>query len=184
LGENRRARVTLPERESHRHGSADVEFPFPLQTETTYRPELSAQYVLFTFDGKCYGPSLDIEKAFVASFEGKARRPDLKRFRSPGSKHLSGYVEFWLRFISVPQSHLGVFISTSAQRCATSGMCSHDGISHRESITATGVLRPDWWLDHQLRCASDSQQAAAARGSGPRCNPRCPWARTAKRLAR
>src|SRR4029077_18943103 len=47
LGENRRARVTLPERGSHRHRSADVEFLFSLQTEATDRPELSAQYVVY-----------------------------------------------------------------------------------------------------------------------------------------
>src|ERR1700736_3342386 len=43
LGENPRARVTLPEGWSHRHGSADVEFLLPLQAEATDRPELSAQ---------------------------------------------------------------------------------------------------------------------------------------------
>ena len=42
-----RARVTLPEGGSHRHGGADVEFLFPLQAEATDRPELSAQYVVY-----------------------------------------------------------------------------------------------------------------------------------------
>ena len=41
--------------------------------------------MLFTFDGKRYGPSLDIAKAFVAFVRGQATRSDLKRFRSPGS---------------------------------------------------------------------------------------------------
>jgi FMN-dependent NADH-azoreductase len=60
--------------------------------------DLSCQRnMLFTFDGKCYGPSLNIEKAFVASFEGKATRLDLRR--QPGFQYLSGYAEFWLRFI-------------------------------------------------------------------------------------
>src|SRR5260370_36193861 len=40
-----RTRVTLPAGGSHRHGGADVEFLFPLQTEATDRLELSAQYV-------------------------------------------------------------------------------------------------------------------------------------------
>jgi hypothetical protein len=44
---NRRARLTLPGSGPHRHGSADVEFLFPLQAEATDRPELSAQYAVY-----------------------------------------------------------------------------------------------------------------------------------------
>jgi len=100
LGEDPRTRVTLPESGSHRHGSADVEFLFPLQTEATDRPELPAQYVV-TFDGKRYGPSLEIEKAFVAFVRGQSDEAGFETVPQPGFQYLSGYVEFWLRFIGV-----------------------------------------------------------------------------------
>ena len=37
------------------------------------------------------------------SFEDKATRLDLRRFRSLRFHYLSGYVEFWLRFIRVKE---------------------------------------------------------------------------------
>jgi FMN-dependent NADH-azoreductase len=52
-------------------GGADVEFLLPLKAEATDRPELSAQYA-FTFDGRRYGPSLDVEKALVAFVRGQS----------------------------------------------------------------------------------------------------------------
>jgi FMN-dependent NADH-azoreductase len=57
--------------------------------------------MLFTFDGKCYGPSLDIEKAFVAFVRGQSDEAGFETVPQPGFQHLSGYVEFWLRFIGV-----------------------------------------------------------------------------------
>jgi len=56
--------------------------------------------MLFTFDGKRYGPSLNIEKAFVAFVRGQSDEVGLRRSASrvPVSE---GYVEFWLRFIGV-----------------------------------------------------------------------------------
>jgi FMN-dependent NADH-azoreductase len=57
--------------------------------------------MLFTFDGKRYGPSLDIEKAFVAFVRGQSDEAGFETVRQPGFQHLSGYVEFWLRFIGV-----------------------------------------------------------------------------------
>ena len=57
--------------------------------------------MLFTFDGKRYGPSLDIEKAFVAFVRGQSDDAGFKTVSQPGFNYLSGYVEFWLQFIGV-----------------------------------------------------------------------------------
>jgi FMN-dependent NADH-azoreductase len=57
--------------------------------------------MLFTFDGKRCGPSLDIEKAFVAFVRGQSDEAGFERVPQPGFQYLSGYVEFWLRFIGV-----------------------------------------------------------------------------------
>ena len=57
--------------------------------------------MLFTFDGKGYGPSLDIEKAFVAFVRGQSDEAGFETVPQPGFQYLSGYVEFWLRFIGV-----------------------------------------------------------------------------------
>ena len=57
--------------------------------------------MLFTFDGKRYGPSLNIEKAFVAFVRGQSDEVGFETVPHPGFQYLSGYVEFWLRFIGV-----------------------------------------------------------------------------------
>jgi FMN-dependent NADH-azoreductase len=57
--------------------------------------------MLFTFDGEFYGPSLSIDKAFVAFVRGQSEAAGFKTVSQPGFKYLSGYVEFWLRFIGV-----------------------------------------------------------------------------------
>jgi FMN-dependent NADH-azoreductase len=57
--------------------------------------------MLFTFDGKFYGPSLSIEKAFVAYVRGQSDEAGFKTVSQPRFKYLSGYVEFWLQFIGV-----------------------------------------------------------------------------------
>jgi FMN-dependent NADH-azoreductase len=64
--------------------------------------DLSCQRnMLFTFDGKFYGPSLSIDKAFVAYVRGQSDEACFQTVSQPGFEYLSGYVEFWLRFIGV-----------------------------------------------------------------------------------
>src|SRR5580693_1637257 len=64
--------------------------------------DLSCQRnMLFTFDGEFYGPSLSIDKAFVAYVRGQSDEAGFKAVSPPGFEYLSGYVEFWLRFIGV-----------------------------------------------------------------------------------
>jgi FMN-dependent NADH-azoreductase len=64
--------------------------------------DLSCQRnMLFTFDGKVYGPSLSIDKAFVAYVRGQSDEAGFKTVSQPGFQYLSGYVDFWLRFIGV-----------------------------------------------------------------------------------
>ena len=57
--------------------------------------------MLFTFDGKFYGPSLNIDKAFVAYVRGQSDEAGFKTVAQPGFKFLNEYVEFWLQFIGV-----------------------------------------------------------------------------------
>jgi FMN-dependent NADH-azoreductase len=57
--------------------------------------------MLFTFDGEFYGPSLNIDKAFVAYVRGQSDEAAFRTVSQPGFEYLSGYVEFWLRFIGV-----------------------------------------------------------------------------------
>jgi FMN-dependent NADH-azoreductase len=57
--------------------------------------------MLFTFDGESYGPSLSIDKAFVAYVRGQSNEAGFKTVSQPGFEYLSGYVDFWLRFIGV-----------------------------------------------------------------------------------
>ena len=64
--------------------------------------DLSCQRnMLFTFDGGFYGSSLSIDKAFVAYVRGQSDETGFKTVSDPGFEYLSGYVEFWLRFIGV-----------------------------------------------------------------------------------
>ena len=75
-------------------------FSFPYKLKQLI--DLSCQRnMLFTFDGKRYGPSLDIEKAFVAFVRGQSDEAGFDTVSQPGFQYLSGYVEFWLRFIGV-----------------------------------------------------------------------------------
>jgi FMN-dependent NADH-azoreductase len=57
--------------------------------------------MLLMFDGEFYGPSLSIDKAFVAYVRGQSDEACFKTVSQPGFEYLSGYIEFWLRFISV-----------------------------------------------------------------------------------
>jgi FMN-dependent NADH-azoreductase len=64
--------------------------------------DLSCQRnMLFTFDGESYGPSLSLDKAFVAYVRGQSDEAGFKTVFRPGFEYLSGYIEFWLRFIGV-----------------------------------------------------------------------------------
>jgi FMN-dependent NADH-azoreductase len=57
--------------------------------------------MLFTFDGKEYGPALNIDKAFVAYVRGQSEKAGFQRVRPPGFDYATTYIEFWLRFIGV-----------------------------------------------------------------------------------
>src|SRR3979490_1085049 len=75
-------------------------FSFPYKLKQLI--DLSCQRnMLFTFDGEFYGPSLSIDKAFVAYVRGQSDEAGFKTVSKPGFEYLSGYVEFWLRFIGV-----------------------------------------------------------------------------------
>jgi FMN-dependent NADH-azoreductase len=75
-------------------------FSFPYKLK--HLIDLSCQRnMLFTFDGKRYGPSLDVEKAFVAFVRGQSDEAGFETVPQPGFQYQSGYVEFWLRFIGV-----------------------------------------------------------------------------------
>jgi FMN-dependent NADH-azoreductase len=64
--------------------------------------DLSCQRnMLFRFDGKCYGPLLSIDKAFVTYARGQSDAAGFPTISEPGFEYLSSYVEFWLRFIGV-----------------------------------------------------------------------------------
>jgi FMN-dependent NADH-azoreductase len=75
-------------------------FSFPYKLKQLI--DLSCQRnMLFTFNGELYGPSLNIDKAFVAYVRGQSDEAGFKTLPQPGFKFLSGYVDFWLQFIGV-----------------------------------------------------------------------------------
>jgi FMN-dependent NADH-azoreductase len=75
-------------------------FSFPYKLKQLI--DLSCQRnMLFTFDGKRYGPLLNIEKAFVAFVRGQSDDAGFATVPQPGFQYPSGYIEFWLRFIGV-----------------------------------------------------------------------------------
>jgi FMN-dependent NADH-azoreductase len=57
--------------------------------------------MLFTFDGKEYGPALNIDKAFVAYVRGQSEEAGFQSVPPPGFDYATKYIEFWLRFIGV-----------------------------------------------------------------------------------
>jgi FMN-dependent NADH-azoreductase len=57
--------------------------------------------MLFTFDGKEYGPALNIDKAFVAYVRGQSEEAGFQTVPPPGFDYVTKYIEFWLRFIGV-----------------------------------------------------------------------------------
>ena len=46
-------------------------------------------------------PGIHVDKAFVAYVRGQSDEAGFKTVSQPGFEYLSGYVEFWLRFIGV-----------------------------------------------------------------------------------
>ncbi len=62
---------------------------------------VSQRNMLFTYDGERFGPLLQTPRAMVIYTRGQEYREDLP---TPPSRfdHQSGYVEFWLHFIGVP----------------------------------------------------------------------------------
>jgi FMN-dependent NADH-azoreductase len=57
--------------------------------------------MLFTFDGKEYGPALNIDKAFVAYVRGQSEEAGFQTVPPPGFDYATKYIEFWLHFIGV-----------------------------------------------------------------------------------
>jgi FMN-dependent NADH-azoreductase len=57
--------------------------------------------MLFTFDGKEYGPALNIDKAFVAYVRGQSEEAGFQSVPPPGFDYVTKYIDFWLRFIGV-----------------------------------------------------------------------------------
>ena len=57
--------------------------------------------MLFTFNGKEYGPTLNIDKAFVAYVRGQSEEAGFQTVPPPGFEYVTKYIEFWLQFIGV-----------------------------------------------------------------------------------
>src|SRR6202022_3128146 len=57
--------------------------------------------MLFIFDGKEYGPALNIDKAFVAYVRGQSEEAGFQTVPPPGFEYVTKYIEFWLHFIGV-----------------------------------------------------------------------------------
>ena len=61
----------------------------------------SQRNMLFTFDGREYGPALNIDKAFVAYVRGQSEEARFQSVAPPSFEYVTNYIEFWLRFIGV-----------------------------------------------------------------------------------
>jgi FMN-dependent NADH-azoreductase len=57
--------------------------------------------MLFTFDGKEYGPALNTDKAFIAYVRGQSEEAGFQTVLAPGFEYVTKYIEFWLHFIGV-----------------------------------------------------------------------------------
>ena len=68
--------------------------------------------MLFTYDGKEYGPLLKTPRAFVVYVRGGTYAEDLP---TPASRfdHQKGYIDFWLKFIGVKEVHTLVVEGTT-----------------------------------------------------------------------
>jgi FMN-dependent NADH-azoreductase len=75
-------------------------FSFPYKLKQLI--DLACQrHMLFTFDGKEYGPALNIDKAFVAYVRGQSEEAGFQSVPPPGFDYATKYIVFWLRFIGV-----------------------------------------------------------------------------------
>jgi FMN-dependent NADH-azoreductase len=57
--------------------------------------------MLFTSDGKEYGPALNIDKAFIVYVRGRSEETGFQTVPPPGFEYVTKYIEFWLHFIGV-----------------------------------------------------------------------------------
>ena len=58
--------------------------------------------MLFSFDGRAYGPMLSIPRALVIHVRGQGHDP-IAYPASPGFAHQADYLDFWLKFIGVKE---------------------------------------------------------------------------------
>src|SRR5712671_1562215 len=72
----------------------------------------SQRNLLFTYDGKEYGPLLKTPRAFVVCARGGTYAEDSP---SPASRfdHQQGYIDFWLKFIGIKEVHTLVVEGTT-----------------------------------------------------------------------
>jgi FMN-dependent NADH-azoreductase len=63
---------------------------------------VSQRNMLFTFDGKTYGPMLKVPRALVIYVRGQSHDRGAG-ISSPGFKHQADYIDFWLKFIGVDE---------------------------------------------------------------------------------
>jgi FMN-dependent NADH-azoreductase len=61
---------------------------------------VSQRNMLFTFDGKTYGPMLKVPRALVIYVRGQSHDRGAG-VSSPGFRHQADYIDFWLKFIGV-----------------------------------------------------------------------------------
>jgi len=57
--------------------------------------------MLFTFDGRAYGPMLKTRRAFVIYVRGQSDEIGFAASPNPGFDHETAYINFWLKFIGV-----------------------------------------------------------------------------------
>ena len=55
--------------------------------------------MLFPFDGKEYGPALNIDKAFIVYVRRQSEEAGFQTVRPPGFEYVTKYIEFLLHFI-------------------------------------------------------------------------------------
>lgn len=61
---------------------------------------VSQRNMLFTFDGKTYGPMLKVPRAMVIYVRGQSHHQG-SGISGDGFKHQADYIDFWLKFIGV-----------------------------------------------------------------------------------
>jgi FMN-dependent NADH-azoreductase len=63
---------------------------------------VSQRNMLFTFDGKTYGPMLKVPRALAIYVRGQSH-DEVAGVSSPGFEHQVAYINFWLKFIGVDE---------------------------------------------------------------------------------